>query len=63
LVFEPKPLNAIESIKAILTATFEEEPLATDLWESPDVPSAWNAFWTYAARDGSGWDINDSVSG
>jgi hypothetical protein len=27
LVFEPAPLNAFESIKAILAATIDEEPL------------------------------------
>jgi hypothetical protein len=27
LVVEPEPLNALESIEAILTATFEEEPI------------------------------------
>jgi hypothetical protein len=31
-VFEPEPLNAFESIKAIHATTFEEEPLETHFW-------------------------------
>jgi hypothetical protein len=38
-VFEPEPLNAFESIKAILAATFEEEPLEVYFWEQSDIPS------------------------
>jgi hypothetical protein len=42
LVVEPKPLNALDSIAAILTATLEEEPFDVFLWEQSTVPSAWN---------------------
>jgi len=63
LVFEPEPLNAFESIEAILTATFEEEPLEAYFWEQSAVPCPWNTYWTDAAREGSGLDINDPVFG
>jgi hypothetical protein len=63
LVFEPEPLNAIESIKAILAATFEEEPVEAYFWEQSAVPSPWNTYWTDAAREGGGLDINDAVCG
>jgi hypothetical protein len=63
LVFEPEPLNAFESIEAILTASFEEEPLEAYFWEQSAVPSPWNTYWTEAAREGGGLDINDPVFG
>ena len=63
LVFEPKPLNAFESIKAILAATFEEEPLQAYFWEQLTVPSPWNTYWTDAAREGGGLHINDALFG
>jgi len=61
LVFEPEPLNAFESIEAILTATFEEEPLEAYFWEQLTVPSPWNIFWTDTAREGGGLDMNDPM--
>jgi hypothetical protein len=63
LVFEPEPLNAFESIEAILAASFEEEPLEAYFWEQSTVPSPWNIYWTEAAREGGGLDINDPVFG
>ena len=63
LVFEPEQLNAFESIEAILTAFFEEEPIEVYFWEQSPVPSPWNTYWTDAARDGGGLDINDPVFG
>jgi hypothetical protein len=49
LVFEPEPLNAFESIEAILTVTFEEEPLEAYFSEQSTVHSPWNTCWTDAA--------------
>jgi len=63
LVFEPHPLNAFNSIEAILAATFEEEPLEAYCWEQSTVPCPWNTYWTDAAREGGGLDINNPVFG
>ena len=63
LVFEPEPSNPLKSIEAILAASFEEEPLEAYFWEQPTVPSLWNTYWTDAAREGGGLDINDPVFG
>ena len=63
LVFEPEPLNAFESIEAILMATFKADPLEANFWEQSDVPSPWNTYWTDAAREGSGLHNNDPVFG
>jgi len=61
LVFEPEPLNAFKSIKAVLAATFEEEPLEAYFWKQSIVPSPWDTYWTDAAQEGGGLDINDPV--
>jgi hypothetical protein len=61
LVFEPEPLNAFESIEAILTACFEEEPLEAYFWEQSGFPSPWNTYWTDTAREGGGLDINNPM--
>jgi len=61
LVFEHEPLNAVESIKEILTASFEEEPLEGYFLEQSAVPSPWNTCLIDAARGGGGLDINDPV--
>jgi hypothetical protein len=61
LIFEPEPLNSIESIKAILAASFKEEPLEAYFWEQSAIPSPWNTYWTDAAREGGRLDINDPV--
>jgi len=63
LVFEPEPVNAFESMEAIVAATFEEEPLEAYFWEQSPPPSPWNTYWTDAAREGGGLDINDPVFG
>jgi hypothetical protein len=63
LVPEPEPLNALESIDAILTASLEEEPLEAYFWEQSTVPSPWNTYWTDAAREGGGLNIHDPVFG
>jgi len=63
LVFEPEPKNAFDSIEDILAATFKEEPLEANLWEQSTVPSPWNTYWTDAAREGGGLNINDPVFG
>jgi hypothetical protein len=62
-VFEPEPLNAFESIEAILAASFEEAPLEAYFWEQSAAPSPWNPYWTDSAREGGGLDINDPVFG
>jgi len=63
LVFEPELLNAFDSIEAIYEATFEKEPLEAYFWEQSTVPSAWNLYWTEAAKEGGGLDINDPAFG
>jgi hypothetical protein len=44
LVFEPEPLNAFESIEALLTATFEEEPQEVHFLEQSDISSLCNTY-------------------
>jgi len=61
LVFEPEPLNAFDSIEAIVAATFDEEPLEAYFWEQSTVPSPRNTYWTDAAREGGGLDMNNPV--
>jgi hypothetical protein len=39
LDFEPEPLNAFESIEAVLSATIEEEPSEAYSWEQSDFSS------------------------
>jgi hypothetical protein len=56
-------VNAFERIDAILTATFEKEPLEAYFWVLSTVPSPWNTYWRDAAREGGGLDINDPVFG
>ena len=63
LDFEPEPWNALESIEAILTAFFEEEPLESYFSEQSSVPSPWNTYWTEAAKEGGGLEIKDPVFG
>jgi hypothetical protein len=63
LVFEPEPLNSFNSIEAILAATFEKEPLEVYFWEQSTVPCPWNTYWTAAAKEGGGLDIDDPVFG
>jgi len=63
LVFEPEPLNMFETIETILAASFEEEPLEAYFLEQATVPSPWNNYWTDAAKEGGGHDINDPVFG
>jgi len=50
-------------MEVILKATFEEEPLEAYFWEQSTVPSPWNTYWTDAAREGGGLDMNDPVFG
>jgi hypothetical protein len=63
LVFEPELLSAFESIEAILGASFEEEPLEVYFWERSTVHSPWNTYWSEAAQEAGGLDINDPVFG
>jgi hypothetical protein len=63
LVFEPEPLNAFESIEAILRSSFKAEPLEAYVWEQSTVPTPWNTYWTDAAREGGELDIHDPVFG
>jgi hypothetical protein len=59
---ERKPLNAVDSIKAILTATFEDDPLEADISNHPTVPSPGNSSRTDAAKKGGGLDSNDHTA-
>jgi hypothetical protein len=63
LVFEHEPLNALQSIEAILAESSRLDPLEADFWEQSMVPSPWNIYWTDAARDGGGLDLNHPVFG
>jgi hypothetical protein len=57
------PNLLFERMEAILVASFEDEPLEVYFWEQTDVPSSWNIYWTDAAREGGGLDIQDPVFG
>jgi hypothetical protein len=61
--FKPEPFNSFTMIKGILAVTFEDGPLENYFWEQSDVPSPWNTYWTDAASQGRGLDINDPVFG
>jgi hypothetical protein len=63
LVFQLEPVNAFESIEAVLAATFQEEPFETYFVELPDFPSLWHTYWTDAAIQRVGLDINHPVFG
>src|ERR1700687_5042811 len=58
-LFETEPLNAFDSIDAIILET--EEPLEEYLWSEPQAVSPWNSYWTEAAKQGGGLQINDPV--
>jgi len=62
-VFEHEPLNSVESIEAIITATFEKQTLEAHLWEQSDGPSPRNIDLTDAAGTGGSLDINVPVFG
>jgi len=62
-VFEPEPLNTVESVDTLLAATFEEEPLEACSWEQSTVPSPWNTYSTDAGREGGGLDSNNPLFG
>jgi hypothetical protein len=63
VVWKPEPLNASDTIEAILAATVEEEPLAAKIWKQSTVFSHCNYHWTHIARKGGDLDINDGVFG
>jgi len=56
-------LNAFDSIESVVIAAVEKEPLEAFFFEQSDVPSPWNIYWTDAARESGGLDINDPVFG
>lgn len=56
-------MNTFESIEAILTPTFKEEPLKAYFWEQSDVPSLWDTNSTEGAREGGGLELNDPLFG
>jgi hypothetical protein len=58
-LFEQEPLNAFDSIDAILLET--EEPLEAYFWDEPQAVSPWNSYWTEAAANGGGLSIDDPV--
>ena len=57
--FETEPLNAFNSIDAILLET--EEPLQAYFWDETQALSPWNSYWTEAAKQGGGLKMNDPV--
>ena len=61
--FEPESLNTFNCTEFMLTPTLAADHLEVDFWEQSDVPSHWNLYWTEAARDGGGGDINAQVYG
>lgn len=61
LVFEPEPLNIIDSVKTILRATCVEKPLEANFCGQSTVSLPWNAYWTDLAREGGGLNIKDPV--
>ena len=63
LDFKAPRLNAFESIEAVPAAIVEEEPLKAEFWKQSDVLSPWNSYWTNAASEGGGLNINDPVFG
>jgi len=58
-LFEHEPLNAFDSIDAILSEP--EEPLEEYFWDEPRTVSPWNSYWTEAAKQGGGLKIDDPV--
>jgi len=58
---EPEPLNAVESIADILQTASEQEPLEGCFWEQSETSCPWNIYWTDAARETVGLDIDDLV--
>jgi hypothetical protein len=58
-LFKVEPLNAVNSINAVILEP--EEPLEPYFWEEPQAVSPWNSYWTEAAKYGGGLQINDPV--
>src|ERR1700687_3928220 len=56
-LFETEPLNAFDSIDAIILET--EQPLEQYFWSEPQAVSPWNSYWTEAAKQGGGLQIKD----
>jgi len=61
LDFEPDLLNALGSIIANLIATILKALSEAYFWEQSDIPSTCDIYWTDAAREGKGLDINDPM--
>jgi hypothetical protein len=59
LVFEPKSLNDLENIEAILLSTSKNQSLKAYVGEQSDIPSPFDPNLRGAARAGSGLDIDD----
>jgi hypothetical protein len=59
--FEPEPLNACDSIEAVVEATLDEEPLKAYFLQQLFVPSPSSTYLKHAAREGGGLDIKDHV--
>jgi len=59
--FKPKDFNPLESIVAILWASFNEKPLEACVMEQLVLPSCWNTYWTDAAREDSRLHIHNIV--
>jgi len=56
LDFGPKPLNAVERIKAVLNATLDEEPLEIYFSEQSNIRWPCNCYATDSAGEGGGLD-------
>jgi hypothetical protein len=61
--FEPDLLNALGSINANHIRTIDKEPLEAYFCEQSDIPFTWDIYWTEAAWEGRGLDINDIMFG
>jgi len=60
---EPEPLNVFESIDGLLNTEVDDLGLPAYFWEQSDIPSPWNLYWTEAAADGGGLQLDDPVFG
>ena len=58
-LFEYEPLNAFDSIEAVISEN--QEPLEEYFWSEPQPVSPRNSYWTEAARNGGGLQIDDPV--
>jgi len=60
---EPETLNTFESIEGLLNTEIDDLILPVNFWEQSDVPSPSNIYWTEAAANGGGLELDDRVFG